>query len=95
MDTTTSEAANAFVAQVTSGGGAACDAPDDAAAVGLVLNLMNDEEQEVLRLVYFDDLKLDGAAEQLGVSKEAVNMRLVRARRKLAKKVTEWIRLVG
>jgi RNA polymerase sigma factor (sigma-70 family) len=94
VDTTSSQVANAFVAQVTSGAGAG-GSEEGTAAVGLALNLMNDDEREVLKLVYFDDLKLEGAAEQLGVSKEAVNMRLVRARRKLAKKLTEWVRLVG
>jgi RNA polymerase sigma-70 factor (ECF subfamily) len=94
VDTTSSEVASAFVAQVTDGAGAD-GSEDGAAAVGLALNLMNDDEREVLKLVYFDDLKLDGAAELLGVTKEAINMRLVRARRKLAKKLTDWVRLVG
>jgi RNA polymerase sigma factor (sigma-70 family) len=94
VDTTSSQGANAFVAQVTSGAGSG-GKDDGVAAVGLALNLMTDDERQVLKLVYFDDLKLEGAAQQLGVSKEAVNMRLVRARRKLAKKLSEWMKLVG
>jgi RNA polymerase sigma factor (sigma-70 family) len=92
VDTTGSNVANAFVAEVTTGAG---EREESAAALGLALNLMSDDEREVLKLVYFDDLKLDGAAAQLGLSKEAVNMRLVRARRKLAKKLAEWVRLMG
>jgi RNA polymerase sigma factor (sigma-70 family) len=94
VDTTSSQVANAFVAQVTSAAGAG-GREESAAAVGLALNLMTDDEREVLKLVYFDDLKLEGAATQLGLTKEAVNMRLVRARRKLAKKLADWVRLVG
>lgn len=93
LDPTGSQGGNAFVARMTTAGGG--EQKDGAAAVGLALNLMTDDEREVLKLVYFDDLKLEGAASQLGVSKEAVNMRLVRARRKLAKKLSEWVKLVG
>src|SRR6187431_1959585 len=58
LDTTGSQGANAFVARMTtaSGGGR----QDGVAAVGLALNLMTDDEREVLKLVYFDDLKLEG-----------------------------------
>ncbi len=94
VDTTTSHAADEFVADATRAG-ADGEPTDDAAAVTLAMNLMSDDEQHVLRLVYFDGLNLDDAAGRLGLSKEAVNMRLVRARRKLARKLTEWTRLVG
>src|SRR5262245_7291895 len=94
LDPTGSQGGNAFVARMTTASGAG-GRQDGVAAVGLALNLMTDDERQVLKLVYFDDLKLEGAAAQLGLTKEAVNMRLVRARRKLAKKMAEWVRLVG
>jgi RNA polymerase sigma factor (sigma-70 family) len=92
VDPTSSQVANTLVAQITDGAG---DRAEDGAAVGLALNLMSDDDRDVLRLVYFDDKTLESAAAELGITKQAVNMRLVRARRKLAKKLTEWMRLVG
>jgi RNA polymerase sigma factor (sigma-70 family) len=70
--------------------------PSDAEiAVEVAMNLMGEEDRAALQLVYFDEVDRPAAASRLGLSADAFNMRLVRARRKLARKVDEWTRLVG
>ena len=74
----------------TSGELGTIDARDRGVALELALNLLKSEEQRILRLVYFEHLGIDGAAKMLGVGHEAAKMRLVRARRELARKLCRW-----
>jgi RNA polymerase sigma factor (sigma-70 family) len=72
------------------------DKPSDAEiAVEVAMNLLGEEDRAALQLVYFDEVERNAAASRLGMTADAFNMRLVRARRKLARKVDEWARLVG
>jgi RNA polymerase sigma factor (sigma-70 family) len=68
---------------------------DKEIAVEVAMNLLGEEDRAALQLVYFDDVERAAAASRLGLTADAFNMRLVRARRKLARKVDEWSRLVG
>jgi RNA polymerase sigma factor (sigma-70 family) len=74
----------------TSGGFAALDARERSLALDLALNLLKPAEREVLRLAYLDRLGIEGAAERLGIGRDAAKMRLVRARRELARKLCRW-----
>lgn len=64
-------------------------------ALNLALNLLREPEQEVLRLVYLEQLGIEGAAERMGIKHEAAKMRVVRARRSLAAKLVSWTDVIG
>ena len=64
-------------------------------ALELALNLLKPEDQEILELVYFRQKPVAEAATQLGVARAAVEMRLTRARRRLATKLADWSELIG
>ena len=53
-------------------------------ALELALNLLKPEDQEILELVYFRHQPVGEAATKLGVARAAIEMRLTRARRRLA-----------
>jgi RNA polymerase sigma factor (sigma-70 family) len=74
----------------TSGGLGALDEKERSVALDLALNLLKPAEREILRLVYLEHLGIEGAAEKLGLARDAAKMRLVRARRELAKKLCRW-----
>ncbi len=74
----------------TSGGLGALDESDRSLALDLALNLLSPPEREILRLVYFEHLGIQGAAEKLGIGRDTAKMRLVRARRELARKLCRW-----
>ena len=74
----------------TSGGLGAIDEKERSVALDLALNLLQPPEREILRLVYLEHLGIEGAAEKLGIARDAAKMRLVRARRALAKKLCRW-----
>lgn len=78
----------------TSGGFAALEARERSLALDLALNLLRSSEREVLRLVYLERLGIEGAAEKLGIGRDAAKMRLVRARRELARKLCRWEELI-
>jgi len=63
---------------------------DMAQALELALNLLRPPDQEVLRLVYFQELSIEDAASRLGVTRDVANTRLVRARMRLAEKLESW-----
>jgi RNA polymerase sigma factor (sigma-70 family) len=64
-------------------------------AVEVAMNLLGEEDRAALQMVYWDEVERTSAAEKMGMTPDAFNMRLVRARRKLARKLEEWTRLVG
>ena len=82
-------------ALATRGGQTTVDRRDRNVALELAVNLLEPGEQEILDLVYFRDLGIEGAARQLGVETGAAKMRLVRARRSLAKRLEGWTDLIG
>jgi len=79
----------------TGGGQTTVDRRDRNVALELAVNLLEPNEQEILDLVYFRDLGIEGAARELGVNPAAAKMRLVRARRSLAKRLDGWTDLIG
>jgi RNA polymerase sigma factor (sigma-70 family) len=74
----------------TSGGLGALDESERSVAFDLALNLLRPPEREILRLVYLEHHGIEGAAEKLGIARDAAKMRLVRARRGLAQKLCRW-----
>lgn len=68
---------------------------DMAAALELALHLLKPDDQAVLRAVYFQGRSLVEAAQDLGLTREVVNTRLVRARMRLAEKLGKWRDLVA
>jgi RNA polymerase sigma factor (sigma-70 family) len=78
-----------------SGGFGALEQADQRTALEVIVNLLRDEDREVLSLVYFQELSIDDVAKRLGVSRAAIDMRLTRARRKLAEKLVDWADVVG
>ena len=79
----------------TTGGLHGVEARDRAAALGIVLHLLEPDEQQILDLCYTRDLGIAGAAAELGISHEAAKMRLVRARKSLLKKLAKWTEVIG
>ena len=71
------------------------DERDRSMALDVAVNLLMPAERAILDLVYFKQFDIAAAAERLGVTKEAANMRLVRARRALAEKLSDWDDLIG
>jgi RNA polymerase sigma-70 factor (ECF subfamily) len=67
---------------------------DQNAALIVVMNLLRDEDREVLDLVYFQHLDVAEAARRLGIQRAAAEMRLSRARRRLAEKMVGWAEVV-
>jgi len=60
------------------------------AALNVVMNLLRDEDREVLELVYFQHKDVARVAQELGLQRAAAEMRLSRARRRLAEKMSRW-----
>lgn len=63
---------------------------EEASIVHLLLQLLEPGERDVLERHYFRHETADDIAKALGVTREAAEMRLVRARRKLAGKLKVW-----
>ena len=80
---------------LTSGSLGEVESADLAAALELTLNLARPADQEILRLVYFRGLSIEEAARELGIERDVANTRLVRARVRLAEKLTAWRELIG
>lgn len=87
-----SRAPSADLGLVLEGGGGASEAErvEKHAALNVVLNLLRDEDREILELVYFQQLDVGRVASQLGLQRGAAEMRLSRARRRLAEKMAGW-----
>jgi RNA polymerase sigma factor (sigma-70 family) len=71
------------------------DRAERAAAVDLALNLLDPEDRELIRRVYFDDEDIATAGAAVGLTRTAANSRLVRARRALATCLAEWAEVIG
>ena len=66
-----------------------------AMAIGFAMNLLGPDDRELMRLVYFEDQAIADAGAALGLTRDAANSRLVRARRVLASRLAEWADLIG
>jgi RNA polymerase sigma factor (sigma-70 family) len=75
---------------ITSGGVGEAERSDQNAALSVMMNLLRDEDREVLELVYFQHVEITELAERLGIQRSAADMRLSRARRRLAEKMVDW-----
>jgi DNA-directed RNA polymerase specialized sigma24 family protein len=82
-------------ALATTGGMKQAEVNDQSVAMQLAMNLLKPKECDILRLVYLQNHDLAQAAESLGITKDAANMRLVRARQSLATKLAGWSELIG
>jgi RNA polymerase sigma factor (sigma-70 family) len=81
---------------VLKGGGGVSEAEraDQREALNVVMNLLRDEDRKVLELVYFQHLDIERVAKELGVQRAAAEMRLSRARRRLAEKMVGWSEII-
>ncbi|MFO0980402.1 MAG: sigma-70 family RNA polymerase sigma factor [Planctomycetota bacterium] len=68
---------------------------EQALALNVVMNLLKPEDREVLELVYFQHMEIEAVATKLGANRAAVDMRLSRARRRLAEKMLRWTDVIG
>jgi RNA polymerase sigma factor (sigma-70 family) len=68
---------------------------EQSVAVDVALELLAPDDAKILELVYFEGLPIADVAEQLGIARGAADMRLTRARRKLATKLVEWNDVIG
>jgi len=87
-----SRAPSADAGLVLEGGGGVSEAEraEQHLALNVVMNLLRDEDRDVLERVYFQHLDIERIAKELGVQRAAVEMRLTRARRRLAEKMVGW-----
>jgi RNA polymerase sigma factor (sigma-70 family) len=83
----------AFV-QLGGGGVSHAEREDRNAALSVVMNLLRDEDREVLELVYFQQLAIEEVARRLSIQRSAADMRLSRARRRLAEKMVGWSEVI-
>jgi len=91
-----SQAQSADMGLVLSGGGGISEAEraDQSAALSLVMNLLRSDDREILELVYFQHFDIAQVAQKLGLERAATEMRLSRARRRLAEKMVAWSEVV-
>lgn len=71
------------------------DRSERSAAIALAMNLLDLEDRELIRLVYFAEKDIEAAGQALGLTRGAANSRLVRARRELARALANWVDLIG
>lgn len=76
------------------GGASEAERADQNAALNVVMNLLRDQDRELLELVYFQHVAIEQVAKQLGIQRAAAEMRLSRARRRLAEKMVGWSEVV-
>ena len=79
----------------TTGGLARVLHREQSLAVDVALELLPPDDAKILELVYFEGLPIAEAAEKLGIARAAADMRLTRARRRLATKLVEWNDVIG
>ena len=82
--------ADGGLAREGGGGVSQAERGEQQAALNVVMNLLRDEDREVLDLVYFQHKDVERVAQELGLQRAAAEMRLSRARRRLAEKMAVW-----
>lgn len=93
LDSTRSQGVQTALA--TTGGIGDVGQRDMNAALEVAINVLPEQDRDIIRLVYLDQRSIEDAASNLGISKDAANMRIVRARRKLAAKIHDWSKLIA
>lgn len=86
---------SAGTALATTGGLGAVEAEERALALEFALHLLEPDEQQLLRLFYFEQVPLEQIAERLSVNYETAKKRLSRARGRLALKLGDWSERLG
>jgi len=76
------------------GGLSQAERADQAQAMEVLLNLLRVEDREVLESIYFRHEAIEAYATRHGIARSAADMRLSRARRKLAEKMADWADIV-
>lgn len=66
-----------------------------AQALDLAMNLLPAEDRSLLHRIYFEGHKVADVARDLDLSESAIKMRLLRARRNLASRLSAWEDVVG
>ncbi len=89
------ESASLSAAFARTGGLGSVEQEDQRTALSLAVNLLPSADAQVLELVYLQGSEIGAAAQQLGLSRAAFDMRLTRARRRLAEKLVDWSELIG
>ncbi|MBL8862350.1 MAG: sigma-70 family RNA polymerase sigma factor [Planctomycetes bacterium] len=77
------------------GGLGAIERDDQRTALEVVVNLLDENDREALTLVYFRGLSVEDAARAANVTRGAFDVRLMRARRRLAERLVDWADVVG
>lgn len=78
-----------------SGGLGALARDDQRTALEVVVNLLEPIDRDALRAVYFEGLSIEEAAARAGVTRGAFDVRLMRARQRLALRLVDWADVVG
>ena len=79
----------------TNGGLKGVEDRDHAAALSVVLQLLDPDDQKILELYYFQSIDNEGIASALRISRDAAKSRVARARMNLAKKLMRWTERIG
>jgi RNA polymerase sigma factor (sigma-70 family) len=93
VDLEVAEGASRFVSTV--GGLDGLDAEERATAVAFAMRLLGGVDRDLVRKVYFEGADIAAAGAAVGLSREAANSRLVRARRLLAERLGDWAEFIS
>jgi RNA polymerase sigma factor (sigma-70 family) len=93
LDAAESGSLSGLLAQT--GGQGAVDRQDQGEALQLALHLIPDADRDVLERVYLRQQPIEAAALELDVPRATLDMRLSRARRRLAERLVDWAELIG
>ncbi|MFO1011077.1 MAG: sigma-70 family RNA polymerase sigma factor [Planctomycetota bacterium] len=77
------------------GGFGALAAEEQRTALEVVVNLLKPEDRDALSAVYFEGLSIEEAARRAGVARGAFDVRLMRARQRLAERLVDWSDVIG
>ena len=77
------------------GGQSGVERRDASQRIAFILSLMSPEDRQVLDLRFQQELSLEQIGTQLGIEPDAARMRLVRAKRRMAKKLNGWEELLA
>ncbi len=78
-----------------SGGQSAVERRDQLRQVGVALSLIEPGARRLLEETYYAQRSVTDIADELGISRDAAKMRIVRAKRMLKKKLDQWHALIG
>lgn len=83
------------LSQLEARGGENPEAADERSALAFAMNLLPSEDQQLLHAVYFEGRSISDLCAQTSLSESAMKMRLLRARRSLAARLTSWEKTIG